>query len=173
MKRSVKWLLLIVVLSLSLNIPPAVVTNGAAVFMPQMSREPGVYLTPYKTATAPPQDVAEFEHFILQELPGQEHGEIKVDGEGNVPISGRLYTAGGLVYNFKTAKLIKGKRGYEQLTFTTTKLGGIHYTFTGTYTDDPELEQGQYITLKGMLNKYKDGQAVTTAPLGLYQWVIL
>src|SRR4051812_45346654 len=111
MKRSVRGLLLTAALLPALTILPTVVTNRAAAFMAQMSHEPGVYLTPYKTATAPPQAVAEFEHFTLQELPGQEHGEIQVDSAGNVPITGSLYTAGGLIYNFKTAKLIKGKDG--------------------------------------------------------------
>ena len=173
MKRVITWLRLTVALLLSLTIQPAVINSSAtAAALTQMSYEPGVYLSPYRTKKAPPPELGEFASFTLKELPEQEGKELVIDSAGNVPISGRLYTTDGLVYNFTTAKLIKGKKGYEQLTFTTEKLGGVRYTFKGEYLEDSEEEQGQYITLKGVLTKYRDGQKVASSSLGFYQWVI-
>ena len=180
MKRAIRWVsllsmrwlsLLSMAALLSLTIMPEVLTGAGASAGGQMSSEPGVYLTPYRTATAPPKAVAEFDHFTLKELPDQEGKEIAIDSEGNVPISGRLSTTNGVVYAFKTAKLIKGAHGYAQLTFTTEQINGVSYNFTGTYLEHGEKKQGQYITLKGVLARYQDGRKVARASLGFYQWI--
>ncbi len=137
----------------------------------QFSTEPGVYLTPYRLSERPPNGLEEFDSFYLERLPGEEQ-EIVVNRRGDVPIGGAIHTKRG-DYKFKSAKLIKGKRCYERLMFTTTKANGISYRFDGRYLENADEVNGQYITLRGTLIKFKGGRRVASGKLGLYQWVKL
>src|SRR5689334_687111 len=129
MKRATLLLCLTAATSLALS-----GVYHAAAPVRQMSSEPGIYLSSYRTAVAPPDEVGDFYFFALTALPGQEDGEFKTDADGNVPVTGRLHTTSGTAYRFKAAKLIKGEGGYEQLTFSTEERDGIRYTFKGKFT---------------------------------------
>jgi len=137
----------------------------------QFSTEPGVYLTPYRLSERPPNGLEEFDSFYLERLPGQEQ-EIRVNRQGDVPIGGSLHTKTA-DYKFKAARLIKGKNGYERLTFTTMGANGISYKFDGSYLENGRQVNGQYITLTGVLMKLKRGRRVASGKVGLYQWVKL
>jgi hypothetical protein len=137
----------------------------------QFSSEPGIYLTPYRLSERPPNGLEEFDSFYLERFPGQEQG-IMVNRRGDVQIGGAIHTKRG-DYEFKSAKLIKGKSCYERLTFTTTQANGISYEFNGRYLENADEVNGQYITLKGILIKFKGGRRAASGKIGLYQWVKL
>jgi hypothetical protein len=172
MKRSVVWIYLITVVSLLPNkaIHP-MPTDGPLFAVQQISSEPGIYLTPYRPHKLPLMELPEFHYFSLKEFSGQETGEFKTDSDGNVIIGGKLSTRDGIIYNFKTARLIKGKSGYERLKFTTQKIDGVYYIFEGQYLNEPKEADGQFITLQGVLVKYKNGQKIASINLDLYQWI--
>jgi hypothetical protein len=162
---------IVLIALLSNALAEAAAYSGASRVAIQYSTEPGVYLTPYELAEKPPKGFEEFDSFRLKRLHGEE-GEIKVNRNGDVPIAGSMRTRKGK-YNFKSARLIKGIDYYERLTFTTVTIRGVSYTFDGRFQEYGDEVHGQFITLKGVLTKLKNGRKLVTARLGLYQAVQL
>lgn len=166
---AMRFLTIVAAILLQANTLFAIQVGNLAFSTKQISSEPGVYLTFYRSPNQPPKEIEEFDYFSLKESSRQENGEITIDCDGNVPLQGKFYTTGGLVYKLKTGKLIKGKGGYEQLVFKTEEINGVWYAFEGKYLADTEEENGQFIILKGKLNKYIYEDKIVSANLGLYQ----
>lgn len=138
----------------------------------QITDEPGVYLNMYRLSTLPPKDFADFDFLILKPLPDQEHGEIKLDRQGNALIAGRLETTDKTIYKFKRALLIFGKDRYERIEFTTAKVKNVSYKFEGSFLERSEEEGGHYTKLRGVLSKYRGGRIIARTKLGFYKWAI-
>ncbi|MDT5123779.1 MAG: hypothetical protein QOC96_3261 [Acidobacteriota bacterium] len=158
------------VITLLAIIPTGIICQHKSKVTDSQFHEPGVYLKTYRLSLPPPKDFADFDHFELERLPSQEHGEIKLDQRGNAPIGGRLETTDKIIYKFKRALLIFGKDDYEQLEFTTAKVKDVYYKFEGRILEKEEEEGGQYTKLRGVLTKYKDGKIIASAKLAFYQW---
>jgi hypothetical protein len=137
----------------------------------QYSTEPGVYLSPYRLNGRPPQALEEFDSFYLERIAGQKQ-EIIANRAGDVPIGGALHTKEG-DYKFKSAMLIRGESYYERLKFITATKNRVSYEFEGRYLENAEKVNGQYISLRGTLTKFRSGRKVATGKLSLYQWVKL
>jgi hypothetical protein len=76
-------------------------------------------------------------------------------------VKGSLHTKN----QFKFAKISINNR---LISFETTTVKGIKYTFVGEYQKNPESSENDGIDLKGMLKKFKDGKEIGSSKMGFY-----
>ena len=111
----------------------------------------------YFPSSALPAEFAELEHLLLANI--DENG-------APAPLNGFLRPK---VSSAKDYDLVQPVLNGRDLTFTTTPVNGVHYTFNGTFqrlgnfpANPPEYEE---VVLTGTLKKFRGGQNVATTPV--------
>lgn len=167
-------LILIVVTVFSVTIvADPVASVRPMLFSLQIDIAPGMYLARYRIGGKRPECFEDVDYFMLSNKRISRE-EVTYDAEGNALVSGgRLHTTDSKDYKFTTAKLVRsgriihGERGFfEHLIFATESIEGVSYSFEGEFLSQPEeIETGDFIHLKGVLTRLKDGQKIGEAKL--------
>lgn len=125
-------------------------------------------MVPYRISGNTPEGFQDFYFFGLDYKQGQR--SLVADQNGEASIEGFLQLKDQMTYKFKSAKLIREKKGFMKLTFETEKLQGEHYWFVGRFLNPTKFENGEVTDLVGTLIKYKGDEIVAQAELGFYAW---
>lgn len=125
-------------------------------------------MAPYRISGTTPEGFQDFYFFALDYKQGQR--SLVADQNGEACIEGTLQLNDHTTYKFKSAKLIREKKGFMKLTFETEKLHGEYYWFVGRFLNPTKFENGEVTDLVGTLIKYKEEEMVAQAELGFYAW---
>ena len=134
----------------------------------QIETQASLYFGPYYVNGTASSEFPNFSHFKIEES-----NAIDQPKTGDyVNVAGAVHTKSDQTYRFTDAKLGRGPRGFDKLTFSTEKVGGVVYRFQGTFLKVPELVPAthNYTKLRGVLIMEKNGKNVAEARLDFFVW---
>jgi hypothetical protein len=97
--------------------------------------------------------------------PSEFQSKVQTEARGELNVDGEFSKTNAVRLQFKSAMLVLQPASSDELEFETEPIQGIHYEFKGAFVGEFLLPGGPYISLRGKLTKFTEGNRTAESEL--------